>query len=238
MNIQLNTKYFPVTPAEHRMSNACLALYVIALLVDSMAVLGLSDFMTGGVFTGDSIIVTDLISSVSEIIALFSLIVIVELLRRGMRRVGEHFSWMMIILMVLLACSAVFVKLPSLILEDNSYYMEGGRYSLINQIGNWSGCLTFLVGFASLVMLFVRYHGRIKLFAGLSLLDVMLMVPLVMIFFVMGTIDDRGILLSDTLFAVFGVVIMVMLVVPVWALWRMLGADERGFWRNVTEDFV
>ena len=83
-------KTLPITPSEKALANVSLALFVMSIVGLLLAFLNENEFVVDAVLTPEQISVSDVVSLLSESLALLSLAGLLLLFRRALRRVGDY----------------------------------------------------------------------------------------------------------------------------------------------------
>lgn len=83
-------KTLPITPSEKALANVSLTLFVMSIVGLLLAFLNENEFVVDAVLTPEQISVSDVVSLLSESLALLSLAGLLLLFRRALRRVGDY----------------------------------------------------------------------------------------------------------------------------------------------------
>ena len=83
-------KTLPITPSEKALANVSLTLFVMSIVGLLLAFLNENEYVVDAVLTPEQISVSDVVSLLSESLALLSLAGLLLLFRRALRRVGDY----------------------------------------------------------------------------------------------------------------------------------------------------
>lgn len=214
-------KNLPITPSEKALANVSLTLFVMSIVGLLLAFLNENEYVVDAVLTPEQISVSDVVSLLSESLALLSLAGLLLLFRRALRRVGDYpyksFHLKSVVSLVVSLC--VFIVVGKLfVLTD---WAAGGSF-VIDFLSITSQIFIAVFGTTFLQLLFRSVRGRLHRLVLYVVYSVLTVILLSVAFFFLAVLP-----VPDWIFTLLVCVSLVSVLVGFFCLYAMLEQRHR-----------